>query len=101
MMLADSNSIPKPPKPWKQLTNLERSRWKDARALWRRKNQASKYKRVGRLITKIRTSLEMRPEEFAEKLEVSIITLRRWERGYGYTPSPETMQRIKKLERKS
>jgi DNA-binding transcriptional regulator YiaG len=82
------------------MTALEQSRFKDVRALWRRKNQGSKYKRIGRLIVKIRESLEMTPAEFAAKLEVSLITLRRWERGYGYSPRPELMDEIKKLGRK-
>lgn len=82
------------------MSSIERSRLKDARALWRRKNQKGKYRRVGRMIAKIRERMGMTPEQFAGKLEVSIITLRRWERGYGYSPRPDLMDQIKKLGRK-
>jgi DNA-binding transcriptional regulator YiaG len=96
-LLANSRSLPKPDKPWRQMTALERSRFKDIRALWRRRNQKSKYKRIGAMIRRIREKLEMTPAEFSGKLEVSIITLRRWERGYGYCPRPDLMEQIKKL----
>jgi DNA-binding transcriptional regulator YiaG len=96
-LLANSPSIPKPDKPWRQMSKLERSRFKDVRALWRRKNQSKKYQRIAAFVIKVRTKLGLTPAQFAEKLEVSIISVRRWERGYGYSPRPDLMDQIKKL----
>jgi DNA-binding transcriptional regulator YiaG len=98
-LLANSRSIPKPDKPWRQMSKLERSRLKDVRAMWRRKNESKKYKRLASFIIKVRNKLKMTPAQFADKLEVSIISLRRWERGYGYSPRPDLMDQIKKLGR--
>ena len=100
-LLANSRSLPKPPKPWRQMTPIEQSRFKDIRALWRRKNLAAKYKRIGNFIVKVLVRLGMTPAQFANKLEVSLITVRRWERGYGYSPRPDIMQQIKSLYQRS
>jgi DNA-binding transcriptional regulator YiaG len=99
-LLASSRSIPKPNKPWRQMSKLERSRLKDVRALWRRTHQARKYKKVAAFILKVREKLGLTPAEFAAKLDVSIISVRRWERGYGYSPRPDIMEQIKQLRRK-
>jgi len=102
--------MPHPPKPWRQLSTLERSRWQGARALWRSKHQKKEHQKTGRWIIGIREALGKTQGQFADLLGVDKQTVVRWELGYGYRPSEScrtgkngkkkisNMQRLRNLE---
>jgi DNA-binding transcriptional regulator YiaG len=77
---------------------LEISRYKNASAIWRRVNQHEKYAKIARWVRAIRKRMELSQTRFAKTVGVNSITIRRWERGYGYTPSKAAMKRLKELD---
>ena len=84
-----------PKKPYSKLSKLERSRLHDLRAMERRSD--GKYKRLALWVKGVRDRLKIGQKEFAEKLGVSVITVRRYECSLGSYPSPATMERLRVL----
>jgi ribosome-binding protein aMBF1 (putative translation factor) len=95
---ARAKSPPRPGKKWSELSSLENSRLRGVRALWFRKNHASKFKRTAKWVKAIRSRLKMSQKEFAKAVGVSKITVRRWECALGHTPLPRQMKRLKELD---
>lgn len=85
--IANQESIPVPPKPWRRLSAIDKSRILGARAAWRRKNQGDEYKSIGAWVKAIREGMKKTRAEFAKILGINASTLNRWEEGRGYFPS--------------
>ncbi len=90
--------IPRPKKSWITISARQAGRLKMARALWRRRHQARKYRKLSRWVRALRKTMNVNQKAFAEAVGVSIITIRRLELGSGHLPSSRAMERLKKVE---
>jgi DNA-binding transcriptional regulator YiaG len=86
-------------KPYSKLSELEKSRRHDLRAMQRRKDEGRKYEYLAVWVKDIRTKFKVGQAEFAEMLGVSTITVRRYECALGSYPSDATMKRLQELDR--
>ena len=64
----------------------------------RRRRHPAKYKKIGAWIRGIRKALDMTQRKFAWRLDISILTVRRWERAHGYMPSHTNYLQLQKLD---
>ena len=93
------DAIPECSKRNSQMSPLERSRWNNLRALWRKKHCKKENLKMGKWIRSIRRRMEMSQPQFAKLIGVkSYTTIFRWERGQGYTPREEKMERLRSLD---
>jgi DNA-binding transcriptional regulator YiaG len=79
----------RPPKPkiaWRKMDTSVASRFKTRRARFRAKHDKT-FAETGRWIRSIREQMGKTQKEFAFMVGVSVITLRRWELGWGHAPS--------------
>ena len=87
-------------KPYSKLSDLEKSRRHDLRAMERLLDAGSaKYEKLARFVRAIRRKLDVGQAEFAAMVGVSTITIRRYECALGSYPSDATMKRLQELDR--
>lgn len=87
-------------KPYSKLSQLEKSRLHDLRAMERREHDGRRYEYIATLVKDIRARYKVGQAEFAEMLGVSTITVRRYECALGSYPSDATMKRLLILKNK-
>jgi DNA-binding transcriptional regulator YiaG len=66
------------------------------RARFRKENDP-RYKKFGAWVRELRRQMKMSQTEFAARVGVNYLTIRRWELGWGHFPQPKHMKTLNQI----
>lgn len=90
--LPDDFYPPRPPRPWRQLSDAEKHAHRRVRLEWRRRHLRKTFEAMRAYIRKVRKKGRLTQQELADILKVKRSTVVRWETGQSF---PDLPHRIK------